>query len=96
MAKGKLSGSGGPGGGLGSRATGKATAYFTGQPSMKISPKGVSQIGQSMGNHATDSGRILNKAVEPVRGGAVGALGSVPLGNEVAASTVCGLAALAP
>jgi hypothetical protein len=90
MAKGRLSGSGGPGGGAGSRSLGKATTYFGGQPSTRINERGVSQIGQSMGNHATDSTRILNKAVEPVRVGPMGGMGSERLGNEVAATTQCG------
>ena len=38
-----------PGGGMGSRATAKTTVYHTGMPSTRISPKGVSQIGSSMG-----------------------------------------------
>jgi hypothetical protein len=82
---GRLSGGGGPGGGMGSKATHAPTTYFTGQPSQRINPKGVSQIGQNMGNHSMDSGgKPLTKAVEPVRQGAVGGMGSVPLGNECA------------
>lgn len=70
------------GGGIGSRATNAPTTYFTGQPSTRINPKGVSQVGQSIGNHATDSGRMLRGGVEPVRQGAMGGVGSVPLGNQ--------------
>ena len=36
-----------------------------GQPAREMRPKGVSQIGQSMGNHATGSGRNLTRSVEP-------------------------------
>jgi hypothetical protein len=82
---GRLAGGGGPGGGIGSRAVSKPTTYFTGQPSTRINERGVSQIGQNMGNHSMDSGgKPLTKAVEPVRTGAVGGPGSVPLGNECA------------
>ena len=42
-----------------------------GAPAREMSPKGVSQIGSSMGNRATNSGRILPGAVEPVRGKAL-------------------------
>lgn len=76
---------GGAGGGSGSKSLGKPAQYFTGQPSTRISPKGVSQIGSQMGNHSTDSGgRKLTRAVEPVRQGAMGGMGSVPLGNQTA------------
>lgn len=55
----------------------------TGQPAREMRPKGVSQIGQHMGNHATGSGKNLNRSVEPVRGQS---LRSVPLGNETSKS----------
>lgn len=81
-----------PGGGIGSRAMHAPTTYFTGQPSTKVSPKGVSQFGGSYGDHATGSGKVLRGAVEPVKVGSMpkGGPGGVPLGSEVAASTVCG------
>jgi hypothetical protein len=42
----------------------------TGTPSRAVSPRGVSQIGSSMGNHAMDApGRTLSRAVEPMYGG---------------------------
>jgi hypothetical protein len=79
------------GGGIGSKATGRPTQYFVGQPSTRINPRGVSQIGQSLGNHSMDSGgKPLTRSVEPVRAGAMGGMGSVPLGSAVAQSTVCG------
>lgn len=31
-----------------------------------VSPGGVSQIGESLGNHVTDSAKILHGAVEPL------------------------------
>jgi hypothetical protein len=71
------------GGGIGSKATNAPTTYFTGQPSMRVNPRGVSQIGQSMGNHAmNDAGKVLRGQPEPVRAGAMGGMGSVPLGNQ--------------
>ena len=62
------------------------TTYFTGQPSTKVSPKGVSQFGGSYGDHATGSGKVLRGAVEPVKVGSmpVGGPGGVPLGNQTA------------
>jgi hypothetical protein len=52
-----------------------------GQPSTRINPRGVSQIGSSMGNKAMNDPKQLTKAVEPVR---AGAMPGVRLGNEVA------------
>jgi hypothetical protein len=87
-----LSGSGGKGGGPGSRSLSNVTTYYGGRPSEKISPRGVSQFGSSIGNKATDSGgKNLRGGVEPVRGGAMGGMGSVPLGNTVAEQTICGV-----
>ena len=92
MSKNRMTG-GGAAGGPGSRAMHAPTTYFTGHPGTKISPRGVSQIGSSMGNHSMDNaGKKLTKSVEPVRQGLVpiGGPHGVPLGVEVAASTVCG------
>jgi hypothetical protein len=72
------------GGGMGSRSMNAPTTYFTGQPSTRINPRGVSQVGQAMGNHATDSGKILRGQPEPVRTGPVGGMGSVELGDSKA------------
>jgi hypothetical protein len=75
------------GGGINSRNV-KSVSVRTGSAARAQSPRGVSQIGQNLGNHSTDnSGKKLTKSVEPVRGAAIS---SVKLGNEVAASTVCG------
>jgi hypothetical protein len=52
-----------------------------GQPARAQSPRGVSQIGSSMGNKAMNDPKQLTKSVEPVRGA------SMPdhrLGNETA------------
>jgi hypothetical protein len=73
----------GAGGGPGSRVV-KQQQVRTGRPAGEMRPAGVSQIGASMGNHATDSGKTLRGAVEAVRGSKVPAGGSVPLGNQTA------------
>jgi hypothetical protein len=77
---------GGAGGGMGSRVVRPGPARM-GQPAREQRPRGVSQIGQNMGNHATNSGRVLRGGVEPVRGAA---MPSVPLGNEVAKNVGAG------
>ena len=56
----------------------------TGQPARRDSPKGVSQIGSALGDHSTGDGKLLKKAVVPIISGAMGGMGSMPLGNEVA------------
>jgi hypothetical protein len=75
----------------GGRATNAPTAYFTGNPSTRINERGVSQIGSSMGNHATDAGKVLRGQPEAVRGSGIGPLGEQRLGDEVAQSTQCGV-----
>ena len=71
---------GNAGGGMGSRVA-RPGPVRMGQPAREQRPRGVSQIGSSMGSHSTDSGKVLRGAVEPVRGAR---MPSVPLGNEVA------------
>jgi hypothetical protein len=57
------------GGGAGSRVT-KEVGMRLGQPSMKYSPGGVSQIGESVGNRAMDnSAKKLTKGADAVREG---------------------------
>jgi hypothetical protein len=73
----------GAGGGINSRVN-VTKPVRTGQPATKISPRGVSQYGSSIGNHSTDSGRVLTKGVETTHQGPMGGPGSVKLGNEVA------------
>jgi hypothetical protein len=88
----RLSGKGGSGGGLGSKNVNRV-GVRTGATREGIRERGVSQIGSSLGNHSTAStasGKILRKAVEPVRGGPMPAGGNVPLGNQVSAETNCG------
>ena len=55
-----------------------------GTQAREMRPEGVAQIGSSMGNCATNQGRTLPGAVEPVQGKALPAGLSVPLGNQVA------------
>ena len=58
-----------PGGGIGSRVVTKQPVRM-GQPARGVNPKGVSQIGSSIGNHSMDSGgKPLTRSVEPVRVG---------------------------
>ena len=79
---------GGAAGGPGSRSLSNVNTYFGGRPSERVSPAGVSQMGSSIGNKATDSGgKILRGGVEPVRGGA---MPNHPMGNTLAEQTVCG------
>jgi hypothetical protein len=72
-----------PGGGIASRQRVEKPVRM-GANAREMRPQGVSQIGSSMGNRVTNSGRILPGAVEPVRGKALPAGLSVPLGNQVA------------
>ena len=57
----------------------------TGDRARAMSPKGVSQVGQSQGNHVTDRRQVVNP-IEPVRGQLkpAGGPGGIQLGNEVA------------
>lgn len=75
------------GGGINSRNV-KSVGVKTGQPRRKVSPRGTSQIGSSLGNHSTDRREISPNAVEKVFTGKQGI--SQPMGNTAAASTVCG------
>jgi hypothetical protein len=79
------------GGGARSRNVKQVGMNF-GKPAMKYNPKGVSQIGSSIGDHATEHGRMLRGGVEKVRAGAypAGTVGSVPLGNQLAKNVGAG------
>jgi hypothetical protein len=88
MSKNRMTG-GGAGGGPGSKSLARVNQYFTGQPSTRVSPKGVSQLGSSMGNHATGSSRVLPNPGTPLKAGAFGGPGSTELGNSCAVGTVC-------
>ena len=60
----------GTGGGMGSRVVTNSKSARKIEPrSMAINPRGVSQIGSAMGNHATDSGKKLTRAQEPIGAG---------------------------
>ena len=72
-----------PGGGIASRQRVEKPVKV-GAAARVMRPQGVSQIGSSIGNRVTNSGRTLSGAVEPVRGKALPAGLSVPLGNQVA------------
>ena len=83
-----LSGSGGKGGGPGSRSLAKVNTYFTGQPSQRVAPGGVDQLGQAMSNHVTGdmggrSTKLPNPAT-PMIAGKMPGVGATKLGNEVA------------
>jgi hypothetical protein len=76
-----------PGGGPGSRVVVEPRVYYPGKSTV-VSPAGVSQIGSSLGDKATNRSKLLPNAVEPVRKGE--AVHPVPMGNAVSAATVCG------
>jgi hypothetical protein len=72
------------GGGIRSRVvTEKQVRY--GEHARAINERGVSQIGQNLGNHVTDRRQVVNP-VERVRGQLrpSGGPGGIPLGNETA------------
>ena len=67
MAKGN-SGNRKLGGGSGSRVN-REVGVRNGDRSKNVSPRGVSQIGSSLANHATETGGKLTRAAETVYGG---------------------------
>jgi hypothetical protein len=77
------------GGGLGSRVV-KEVGVRNGTPARGISPGAVSQLGEAIGNHATQSGNRLPYKGESYLVGKNPAGGNQPLGNAVAAATKCG------
>ena len=75
------------GGGYGSKQ--HVTKHVrTGAPRERVRPSGVAQIGQRQGDHITDHGATGYGGINPF--GAGKGYPSEPLGNEVAAKTVCG------
>lgn len=79
---------GGAAGGPRSRALGKPTQYFVGQPSQRAAPGGADQLGQQMSNHVTGemggrSTKLPNPAT-PMIAGSMAGVGATKLGNEVA------------
>src|SRR5262245_42537277 len=75
---------GGPGGGFGSNKHTRVEVHY-GQQSKGRNPRAVSQIGQSMGNHATEhTGKMnRNEVIERMQHPAPTAAG-IGLGNELA------------
>jgi hypothetical protein len=69
-----------PAGGLRSRNVTQRPVRV-GDRAREMRPKGVSQIGASQGNHATERREKLTKSIEPVRGARIP---GVPLGNASA------------
>ena len=59
----------GSGGGVGSRVIKHSAVPKTEPRAKAISPRGVSQIGSSMGNHVTDKGSAVRGAVENINAG---------------------------
>ena len=78
-----------PAGGAGSRNV-KEVKVVTGNPGRGISPGAVSQLGEAIGNHATQSGNRLPYRGEDYFLGKNPAGSAQPLGNSVAAATKCG------
>ena len=79
-----------PGGGYASRQV-VSKPVRTGQPARQYHQGGVSQFGESVGNHITNKG-TSNYRGDPVRGSfrPPGSPGSVPLGNEIATNVGAG------
>jgi hypothetical protein len=88
MVKRNVSGGARPGGGLKSRVVVEKPVKV-GKPREEINPRAVSQIGSALGNKATDHAGKLKGSAEKL----VGSKRPLPsrLGNEVAASTICGV-----
>jgi hypothetical protein len=55
-----------------------------GRPAQEMRPRGVSQIGESIGNKATEGGKVKGIPSEKIQGKSLPAGLSVPLGNAVA------------
>jgi hypothetical protein len=76
----------GSGGGAGMNKNVSPSVKY-GQPAKEKMVRGVSQIGQSMGNHITERTYKVNP-IEKVRGGVIPGVGTIPLGNET--NRACG------
>lgn len=77
------------GGGASSRVV-REVGVRNGQRANEMRPRGVSQIGSSMGNHRTDASGKASRAVEAVKGRPLPAGLSVPLGNAVSLNVGAG------
>jgi hypothetical protein len=62
----------------------------TGSAAKRVSPSAVSQMGSAMGNHATETAKLLKNPADALYGGRPPAGSGQPLGNAVAAATKCG------
>jgi hypothetical protein len=80
-----------PGGGIASNKRVEEPVR-TGVNARAIRERGVSQIGQNMGNHVTEGRGKARGAVEPVRGALKpdGKPGGIPLGNQIATNVGAG------
>ena len=78
MAKGRSN----AGGGIRSRVVTQRPVRV-GKGATRVNERGVTQIGQSLGDHITERRQTVDP-VERVRAGAMGGMGNVPLGNTVA------------
>jgi hypothetical protein len=72
-----------PAGGIGSKVV-KEVGVRNGTPARGINPGAVSQLGEAIGNHATQSGNRLPYRGEKYLVGKTPAGGAVPLGNQIA------------
>jgi hypothetical protein len=81
----KASGSRKPGGGLGSRVV-REVPVRVGDRAKVVNPRAVSQVGQALGNKATDSAGKTVRPAETMYGAREpeGGPGGVPLGNSLA------------
>jgi hypothetical protein len=76
-----------PAGGIGSRNV-VSKPVKVGAGARGVNTRFVSSVGQSMGNKATEQSGTIPYVREEVYGG--GSFRPAPMGNAVAASTVCG------
>jgi hypothetical protein len=70
------------GGGLGSKVN-REVGVRTGRGAQEMRPRGVSQIGESIGNKSTETGKVKGIPSEKIQGKSLPAGLSVPLGNAV-------------
>jgi hypothetical protein len=77
------------GGGSGSRVV-REVGVRNGASARIVSPRGVSQIGSSIGNKSTETGKVKGNPVEAAHRGPLPAGLSVPLGNSLAKNVGAG------
>jgi hypothetical protein len=71
------------GGGIGSRQV-REVGQRLGRGAQEMRPRGVSQIGESIGNKSTETGKVKGIPSEKIQGKRLPPSLSVPLGNEIA------------